>query len=358
MSGLSPSSRALGTKPKLLEPPIHVHSRRVTWLVAGDRDHVFSSTVNGPIRKISLQQSATAVASWKVYDQPVRRVVWGPNGKTLATAGGAPKMWDVDSKKEIGSLIAPHKGIANDIAWQRKTDMIATIDNKTISFWDGATKKHLSSVAVPASGRIEFSPTEPIVAVSGATVHLFEATSGKSVWSNHDRNFQLRSAFSPNGKWLCSESPTGTVWLFDVERGKLVFNDAASRRSPGRGTGVSWSADNKLFAVGHDTVRIYSADTHSLAKELSGHRGQVIGVAFDPTGNRIASIGNDKRLIIWDAATGTQLVHLHTARGEEYQSLAWSPDGRRISIGCKDGTVQIWGSPEITAPVDTRENGL
>jgi WD40 repeat protein len=69
---------------------------------------------------------------------------------------------------------------------------------------------------------------------------------------------------------------------------------------------------------------------------LTGHSAWVIGVAYSPDGKVIASIERDGTAIIWDAASGAELLRLPGATevGDAWgaQRIAFSPDGRRLAI--------------------------
>ena len=43
----------------------------------------------------------------------------------------------------------------------------------------------------------------------------------------------------------------------------------------------------------------------------------------------------------WDMATGTELLVLKGHSGNVW-SLAFSPDGKRLASGDRDGTIKIW----------------
>jgi WD40 repeat protein len=74
---------------------------------------------------------------------------------------------------------------------------------------------------------------------------------------------------------------------------------------------------------------------------LSGHSGSVQSVAWSPNGKRLATGSQDKTAKIWDAATGTTLLTLRGHR-DHVRTVAWSPDGKRLATASWDNTAKIW----------------
>jgi WD40 repeat protein len=81
------------------------------------------------------------------------------------------------------------------------------------------------------------------------------------------------------------------------------------------------------------------ADTSLRA--LDAHQGKVTAVAISPDGTRIASGGEDRAVLLWDAAEGRRLLSLVGAPDTPVTSLAFAPDGR-LAAGSKDALVRIW----------------
>jgi WD40 repeat protein len=83
---------------------------------------------------------------------------------------------------------------------------------------------------------------------------------------------------------------------------------------------------------------------------FSGHEGPVQSVAFSLDGQRIASGGDDGRLLVWDF-TGSRIgCALHT---EAITAVTWSADGKTIASGGADRVVRLWdrdGHPEGQLP--------
>ena len=80
---------------------------------------------------------------------------------------------------------------------------------------------------------------------------------------------------------------------------------------------------------------------------LTQHTGTVYSAAWSPNGYRIASAGTDKRVLVWDAATGGKVL-TYSGHKDWVVAVAWSPDGKYIASGGgnqtsgSDMTVQVW----------------
>ncbi|MHC4426413.1 MAG: protein kinase domain-containing protein [Planctomycetota bacterium] len=74
---------------------------------------------------------------------------------------------------------------------------------------------------------------------------------------------------------------------------------------------------------------------------LRGHKEHVNSVALSPDGKRIISGSNDKTIKVWDAETDTELMTLR-GHSNKVWSVAFSPDGKRIVSGSVDKTIKIW----------------
>lgn len=142
--------------------------------------------------------------------------------------------------------------------------------------------------------------------------------------------------------------------------------------------------DAMLLSAGDKEIRIWDPATGAQKRTLVGHTKDTQAVAISPDGRRIASSGPDKALILWDAVTGAvtarhigvdyDVRHLtfsasgdrvlgsrgpfaslfDAGTGEEVgpmlghssplSSLAWSPDGKFIAVGCS-----AWPDDRATA---------
>ncbi|WP_406840712.1 NB-ARC domain-containing protein [Streptomyces sp. AHU1] len=80
----------------------------------------------------------------------------------------------------------------------------------------------------------------------------------------------------------------------------------------------------------------------SLLRALTGSSGEVRAVAFSPDGTVLATVGDDRRVRLWNPATGVALRTL-TGHGGRIKAVAFSPDGALLATA-DDNRVRVWNS--------------
>ena len=93
---------------------------------------------------------------------------------------------------------------------------------------------------------------------------------------------------------------------------------------------------------------------------LGGHRGRgAFALAFDPRGKKVATLGWDGVVRLWDTVGGASLGVLgRTVQYKAYlpfgNALAFDADGRRLAATSDDGTVHVWDLDKPAAPMVLR----
>src|SRR5262249_47458336 len=78
---------------------------------------------------------------------------------------------------------------------------------------------------------------------------------------------------------------------------------------------------------------------------LKGHTGIVNSVAYSPDGKRLASASHDRTVKVWDAQTGKELRNFNGLGrfGEgPLQAIVFSPDGKRLAGAYPYCMVKVW----------------
>jgi WD40 repeat protein len=276
------------------------------------------------------------------HQDPIYRVAFSPNSKSLASAGrfGPTMVWDAATGKELLRLDGGG-GVAFDPVRNRCVNNPAYADDVRILIWD------------LGDGKLIFSVNSLLLLdTSGANLGL--------------------NAYSADGKTLVTVSaasyrgdPVFRVRTWDARMGKPLRTMPALTVAP---RAVAVGADNLSIALAFadKTVGLYGTALE-LRDKLAGHTGAVHAVAFGPvrlpkpkptpddpkTCKFLASASADKRVKKWDLDTLEDVLTL-TGHQDEVVGVAYSPDGRFIASASLDETVRIWNAADGTELLSLR----
>jgi eukaryotic-like serine/threonine-protein kinase len=148
--------------------------------------------------------------------------------------------------------------------------------------------------------------------------------------------------WSPNNALLLasgSEDKTARVWSY------TNLNNDVRHQQANMVYSLTWSPSGQYIASGGEnpTIDIWDTTSGNTVLSYGGHNQPVYSVKWSPDGSRIVSGSADTSAQVWNASNATPIVS-YTQHVKTVWAVAWSPDGSRIASASLDGTVQIWNS--------------
>jgi hypothetical protein len=146
-----------------------------------------------------------------------------------------------------------------------------------------------------------------------------------------------RFAWSPDGSKIAAPCHDGIIRLWDV----ATRAQTELRGHEGVVTSVSWTADGQTLASGSDdmTVRLWTVKERKEARRpLEGHTAPITGVAFSD--NLLATASDDKTIRFW--RTSDYEEQTCVAHDDKVLGIAWSPDGETLASASFDTRMGLW----------------
>src|SRR5262249_26419501 len=151
-------------------------------------------------------------------------------------------------------------------------------------------------------------------------------------------------AFSPDGRTLAATSDrTGQITLWDMAANR---ERARLHGHPSPAISLAFSPDSGALAsgaYGDRAVIVWDVATGGQRARLAATPGPVTvsALAFSPDGSFLASASRFEGSVrIWDRAG--RVVCLLACHSCGLNSVAFSPEGRRLATADHDGSVKLW----------------
>jgi WD40 repeat protein len=203
------------------------------------------------------------------------------DGRVLATAddGGAVRLWDVATRKQIGAMISTDANGVSGLAFNPDGRILATSDGDgTVRLWDVAANPqiigpHDATAAIAEAEMTRDGKTMTTVDANGA-IHVWDAATGEQISAIPavDTGFFpgaagrqqgiSEAALSPDGKAL-AVAHNGTVELWDVAAGRKAGTLIGSRVFAHWLDSLAFSPDSTSLAVGdnYGHITLWNAAT-------------------------------------------------------------------------------------------------
>jgi WD40 repeat protein len=250
------------------------------------------------------------------HSSNLRRLVFSPDGRRIATAGGGDRsvtIWDAAEGREILSLFG-HPSEVWAVAFRGDGEVLASAGVGRLRLWEAPRRD------------VDRAP-------------------GSRVLRGHAE--QVRAlAFGPDGHRIATAAWDRTVRVWDPASGRLI---AALDGGPGALECVGFGPDGRIAAAGRDrVVTVWDAEGRPASTPLR-HERNICCVAFSRSGRRLASGGEDRVVKVLDAS-GTGPTLTWAARGSGFiYSLAFSPDEDRLAVAD--------GSQIVIIDIESRRQG-
>ncbi|MCT9137922.1 nSTAND1 domain-containing NTPase [Streptomyces violarus] len=263
---------------------------------------------------VQLREVATGTVRTTISDAPMwlYALAFTPDGRTLAIPGPGDtvRLWDTASGTARGTVTAGHHG------------------------------RGLMTVALSADGRtlVTSSNADPTV-----RVHRLTTDQPQTTLRGHPGAYVTDTAFGPDGHTVAAVRQgwpgRGSVQLWEARTGDregtlALDTDPALREEDLRVTvlrfgAVGFSPTGRALAARateNGVIEVREVATGRLRQSRA--LGDIDKAVFSPDGTRLALVGHDGSVRIWNLSTGA----LHTAHGESVRAMEFAPDSRTLAV--------------------------
>jgi len=296
-------------------------------------------------------------------------IAFSPDGKLGATAGENQKVnvWDAMTGQVLYTF-SGHTGTINGITFSPDGKYMATAsEDRTARIWEVAPPKELAYFPFVDSNGVDPTQlgwawfvnyssdgTRFLTTYMDHDARIWDASSGEELLKlkGFEGNYYAdRTFFSPDGKLVAA----GGIDLISNDKAitdrAIIVWDAQTGKQFVRLVGLE-GFDQISFAFSPDgthiagairdngKIIIWDVKNGKVSLTIEGPPSGILWIAYSPDGKHLITGHKDGNGIIWDTATGQKTFTL--SQHEQVSYVAYSPDGKRVALASLFGTISIW----------------
>lgn len=278
---------------------------------------------------------------------PIWSAAFAPDGQTIATASddGTIRLWE-SSTGRSKAVLTGHRGAIFSVQFARKADFLASGGGDgNLKLWSRSSQKERSSFHHKGGSirRIAIAPDDATIAVAGTdpAVELWDLADGhqRATLEGHASTV-YNVVFAADGRLLVTGDFGGIIKFWDPATG----SELGSFRGDTLGIrALALSPDSRTLAsasAGDRDVRLWEVPSRKAIGSLPAPE-HVQAMAFTPDGRYIATGSRNGTIRIWNVSNSSAVAVLAAHRGGIW-SLAFSPDGRQLVSAGEDRVGKVW----------------
>jgi WD40 repeat protein/serine/threonine protein kinase len=315
----------------------------------------------GPIRLYETVTGAQIGADLVFHQSGARALDFSSDGTILVSGGsdGAVAVWDVAtpaSTPQPRRLYESQSTIWSIDVQPGDRNLITGGDDGILRIFDLASGRQTREIEWSSGAgviAVAFSPDGSRIVASNRAgrVESWAASGGGALWNSDEQpegpNL-WEIVFTNDGSRFVTAGDRDVAVLHDAATGVpipgAVFGDTTASGGPmTQVSGVAFSADGGRMIAGTADGRIHSwavDDPADVITTAARHNGAVKHGAASRDGSIYVTVGDDKRLRVWQAPT-TPVASTIRGFANGAFGVAFEPDGARIAVGDGSGNLHV-----------------
>lgn len=237
---------------------------------------------------------------------------------------------------------------------------ITVSHDESIVIWDFSQNKIVNMIEL-GDGLLSAVAISPggnyfVVGSERGQIFLYDFNTQNMISSDKIHKGKVTDiVFSENEKIFFTSSTDGNIMQYDIEKKNIVKGVSF----PSQVICMGISLESKQIAAGTENGHIFILNTEDISSFetiSSAHKDWVTGLTFSPDGTKLASVGWDFKLNIFDTSNKNLIKSLAVNTDKPLNCVDWSSDNKLIAIGSSDFNIYAY-NPENYEFIHAFRNG-